>query len=178
MLDTTFGSYATITKSRKRNWIGSAGLQYGVRLLRKQVTKSELEEKDIMNAIEARNARKAKRQKNLSQRLREDSDMARRIDAYLEDLRLEQQFIDEMQHEKISAAELARRTKRKPAAISRDLAGGLSSAKLGRVREMAAAIDCDVVAFLVPRDPVRRAEAVGRMTAEAPWMRRNRTPVK
>lgn len=115
-----------------------------------------------MNAIEARKARSSKGKKNLSQRLREDAGMAAKIDAYLEDLQLEQQFIDAMYEEQVSAAELARRTNRKPAAISRDLAGGLSGAKLGRVREMAAAVGYDVVAVLVPKDPKRREQIVGR----------------
>ena len=44
-----------------------------------------------------------------------------------------------------------------PASISRDLSGGLSTAKnFGRVREMADAVGYDVVALLVPRDPVER----------------------
>lgn len=90
--------------------------------------------------------------------------MAQRIDAHLDALRLEQQFRDAMTALHITSAELARRTNHKPAAISRDLAGGLSSAKLGRVREMAAAVDCDVVTLLVPRNPREREKVVGRLT--------------
>jgi len=77
-----------------------------------------------------------------------------------------QQFIDAMEQQHISAAELARRVNRKPASISRDLSGGLSTAKLGRVREMADAVGYDVVALLVPRDPVERKKAIGRVAKE------------
>ena len=45
-----------------------------------------------------------------------------------------------MKHRHMTAAQLALRVKRRPAAISRDLAGGLSAAKIGGVREMAAAV--------------------------------------
>jgi len=119
-----------------------------------------------MNATEARKQRQAAKQKSLSTRLREDGDMARRIDTYVEELRLEQQFIDAMQAQNITGAELARRTKSKPAAISRDLAGGLSSAKLGRVRQMAAAVGYDVVTVLVPRDPNERRKTIAKVSRE------------
>lgn len=113
-----------------------------------------------MNATEARKRRQVASRHSLSTRLRADADMAHRIDAHLEELRLEQQFLDAMQAQHISGAELARRTRSKPAAISRDLAGGLSAAKLGRVRQMADAVDCDVVTLLVPRDPKERKKAL------------------
>lgn len=121
-----------------------------------------------MNASEAREARRAGGKRNLSQRLRDNPEVAARIDAYLDGFRLEQQFLDAMQEEDVSAAELARRTNRKPAAISRDLGGGLGGAKLGRVREMAAAVGYDVVAVLVPKDPKRREKVLGQ-TAEG-WV--------
>lgn len=116
-----------------------------------------------MNAREALEKRKARHLPSLSDQLRTDPDMARRIDTKLEELRLEQQFIDAMEAQHITGAELARRTKSKPASVSRDLAGGLSSAKLGRVREMAAAVDCDVVTLLVPRDPEKRKSVIERL---------------
>ena len=119
-----------------------------------------------MNASEARKQRQAAKQKSLSTRLRESGDMARRIDAYADELRLEQQFIDAMQAQNITGAELARRTKIKPAAISRDLAGGLSSAKLGRVRQMAAAVGYDVITVLVPRDPNERKKTIAKVSSE------------
>lgn len=119
-----------------------------------------------MNATDARKQRQAAKQKSLSTRLREDGEMARRIDAYVDELRLEQQFIDAMQAQNITGAELARRTKSKPAAISRDLAGGLSSAKLGRVRQMAAAVGYDVVTVLVPRDPHERRKTIEKVSRE------------
>jgi hypothetical protein len=109
-----------------------------------------------MNAHEARARRRASGRKTLEERLRQDPERTRRIDEHLVELRLEQQFIDAMEHQHMSAAELARRVKRQPAAISRDLAGGLSAAKLGRVREMAAAVDCDVLTLLIPHDPEER----------------------
>ena len=119
-----------------------------------------------MNAVKARNQRQAAKQQSLSTRLREDKEMVRRIDAYVDELRLEQQFIDAMQSQNITGAELARRTKSKPAAISRDLAGGLSSAKLGRVRQMAAAVGYDVVTMLVPRDPDERRKTIEKVSRE------------
>jgi len=119
-----------------------------------------------MNATEARKQRQAAGKQSLSERLRSDENMARRIDAHLEELRLEQQFLDAMQAQHISGAELARRTKSKPASISRDLAGGLSSAKLGRVREMADAVGYDVVTLLVPRDPHERKRTIEKLSHE------------
>jgi hypothetical protein len=117
-----------------------------------------------MNATEARKQRQAAGQQSLSARMRADKDMARRIDAYLEDLRLEQQFIDVMLTQQITGAELARRTKSKPASISRDLNGGLSSAKLGRVRQMADAVGYDVVTLLLPRDPNERKKTISKLS--------------
>jgi hypothetical protein len=119
-----------------------------------------------MNAIEARKQRPGAKQKSPSTRLRESADMARRFETYVDELRLEQQFIDAMQAQNITGAELARRTKSKPAAISRDLAGGLSSAKLGRVRQMAAAVGYDVLTVLVPRDPSERKKTLARVSRE------------
>lgn len=119
-----------------------------------------------MNATEARKQRQAAKQNSLSTRLRADAEMARRIDKHLEELRLEQQFLDAMHARHITGAELARRTKSKPAAISRDLAGGLSSAKLGRVRQMADAVGCDVVTLLVPRDPDERKKTLEKLAHE------------
>jgi hypothetical protein len=119
-----------------------------------------------MNATEARKQRQAAGKQSLSERLRSNEGMAHRIDAHLEELRLEQQFLDAMQTQHITGAELARRTKSKPASISRDLAGGLSSAKLGRVREMADAVGYDVVTLLVPRDPHERKKTVEKFSHE------------
>lgn len=119
-----------------------------------------------MTATEARKQRQAAKQQSLSKRLRASAAMARRIDAHLEELRLEQQFLDAMEAHHMTGADLARRTKSKPAAISRDLAGGLSSAKLGRVRRMAHAVGCDVVTLLVPRDPSERRKAIARLSRE------------
>jgi hypothetical protein len=118
-----------------------------------------------MNATKPHKQRQAAKKQSLSTRLRANAGMARRIDAHLEEMRLEQQFLDVMESQHITGAELARRTKSKPASISRDLAGGLSSAKLGRVREMADAVGCDVVTLLVPRDPAQRKKAIRKVLA-------------
>lgn len=125
-----------------------------------------------MNATDARKQRQAAKKKPLSARLRADAGTARRIDAHLEELRLEQQFIDAMQAQHITGAELARRTKSKPASISRDLAGGLSSAKLGRVRQMADAVGCDIVTILIPRDPAERKRTIESFSHELVGSRR------
>ncbi|HEY1977699.1 MAG TPA: hypothetical protein VGG89_14190 [Candidatus Baltobacteraceae bacterium] len=119
-----------------------------------------------MNAREAREARCAKGIPSLSERLRKDPKRAARIDRYLEEIRLEQQFIDAMDEQKITAAELAKRVKSKPASISRDLHGGLSEAKLGRVRKLADAVGYDVVTLLMPRDPARRKKVVAKAAKE------------
>ena len=120
-----------------------------------------------MNATEARRARQAQGKRSMYDRLREDPQRAARIDRYLEELRLEQHSIDAMEQQHISAAELARRVNRKPASISRDLSGGLSTAKnLGASAKMADAVGYDVVALLVPRDPVERKKAIGRVAKE------------
>lgn len=47
-----------------------------------------------MNAIEARKQRQAATGRSLSRRLREDTEIADRIDAHLDKLRLEQLSID------------------------------------------------------------------------------------
>jgi hypothetical protein len=119
-----------------------------------------------MNAAEARKLREKQGKKSLSARMREDPGTARRMDAYLAEFRLEQQLFEAMQSKHITAAELARRIKCKPASISRDLAGALNSAKLGRVREMANAVGYDVVAVLVPQDPVERRKTIARFSKE------------
>lgn len=123
--------------------------------------------KDItMIADEAFRARRAAGIKTLAERMREDPERARRMDNILAQLRLEQQFFEAMEELGVSAAELARRTKRKPAAISRDLAGGFSAAKLGRLREMADAIGYDVVPLLLPRDRNERRSKLKRIVKE------------
>ncbi len=119
-----------------------------------------------MNAIEARNARRRAGKTTLEERLRQDPEMAQRIDKQLAHLRLEQQMADAMQRQHVSAAELARRVARQPSAISRDLKGGLSKAKIGRVEDMAEAVDHDFVALVLPRDPKERRETLERLTRE------------
>lgn len=119
-----------------------------------------------MNAIEARAARRRAGKTTLEQRLRKSPEMARRIDRHLAHLRLEQQMADAMQRQHVTAAELARRLSRQPSAISRDLKGGLSKAKIGRVEDMAEAVGYDFVALVLPRDPKERRETLERLTRE------------
>src|SRR5665213_1687739 len=80
----------------------------------------------IMGAVEAREERRKRGLTTLEERLRQDPDVARRMDVHLDALRLEQQFVDAMRRRSITSADLARLVNRKPAGISRDLAGGLS----------------------------------------------------
>jgi transcriptional regulator with XRE-family HTH domain len=119
-----------------------------------------------MNAVEARAARRQAGKMTLEQRLRENPKMAQRIDKKLAHLRLEQQMIDAMEQEHVTAAELARRISRQPSAISRDLNGGLSKAKIGRVEEMAEALGYDFVGLLLPRDREARRKTLQRVTRE------------
>lgn len=119
-----------------------------------------------MNASEARTARRQAEKSTLEERLRQSPAMAQRIDKQLAHLRLEQQMIDAMQHQQVTAAELARRVSRQPSAISRDLKGGLSKAKIGRVEEMAEAVGYDFVALVLPRDREERRKALVRLTRE------------
>jgi predicted transcriptional regulator len=119
-----------------------------------------------MNAVEARAARRQAGRATLEQRLREDPKMAQRIDKKMAHLRLEQQMIDAMEQEHVTAAELARRISRQPSAISRDLNGGLSKAKIGRVEEMAEAVGYDFVGLLLPRDREARRKTLQRVTRE------------
>jgi hypothetical protein len=119
-----------------------------------------------MNAIEARAARRRAGKTTLEQRLRKSPEMAQRIDRHLAHLRLEQQMADAMQRQHVTAAELARRLSRQPSAISRDLKGGLSKAKIGRVEDMAEAVGYDFVALVLPRDPKERRETLERLTRE------------
>jgi predicted TIM-barrel fold metal-dependent hydrolase len=119
-----------------------------------------------MTAREARAVRRRDGKTTLEERMRQEPNAARRIDTHLAHLRLEQQMADAMQRQHVTAAELARRVSRQPSAISRDLSGGLSKAKLGRVEEMAAAVDCDFVVFVLPRDREQRRETIERLTRE------------
>jgi|SRR5579862_9060397 len=119
-----------------------------------------------MNAREAREARNARGVKSTYEQEREDPAMAQRIDRYLAEIELEQQFIDAMEDQQVTASELARRVSAKRATVSRDLHGGLSEAKLGRVRRLADAIGYDVVTLLVPRDPELRKKVVTKVARE------------
>jgi hypothetical protein len=119
-----------------------------------------------MNAIDARVARRRAGKTTLEERLRRDPAVAHRIDKLLGHLRLEQQMADAMERQHVTAAELARRVSRAPSAISRDLGGGLSKAKLGRVEDMAAAVDHDFLVLVLPRAPKERRETLERLTRE------------
>jgi transcriptional regulator with XRE-family HTH domain len=119
-----------------------------------------------MDAVEARAARRQAGKKTLEQRLREHPEMAHRIDKQMAHLRLEQQMVDAMERENVTAAELARRISRQPSAISRDLNGALSKAKIGRVEEMAEAVGYDFVGLLLPRDREQRRKTLERITRE------------
>ena len=119
-----------------------------------------------MNAVEARTARRRAGTKTLEQRLRENPEMAQRIDKQMAHLRLEQQMLDAMERAHVTAAELARRISRQPSAISRDLHGGLSKAKIGRVEEMAEAVGYEFVGLVLPRDREERRKALQRVTRE------------
>jgi hypothetical protein len=117
-----------------------------------------------MNAIEARAARRRAGKTTLEERLRQSPETAQRIDKQLAHLRLEQQMADAMQRQHVTAAELARRLSRQPSAISRDLKGGLSKAKIGRVEDMAEAVGYDFVGLVLPRDQKERRETLERLT--------------
>lgn len=119
-----------------------------------------------MDAVEARAARRRAGKTTLEQRLRQAPGMAQRIDKQLTHLRLEQQMIDAMEREHVTAAELARRISCQPSAISRDLKGGLSKAKIGRVEEMAEAVGYDFVGLVLPRDREERRKMLERVTRE------------
>jgi transcriptional regulator with XRE-family HTH domain len=56
-----------------------------------------------------------------------------------------------MEHEHVTAAELARRLNAKPPQISRDLHGGLSKATVSRLSMIAEALGYDFFPALVPR---------------------------
>jgi hypothetical protein len=103
-----------------------------------------------------------RRMNTLEERLREDPVMSARIDRHLTHLRLEQQMIEAMDRQRVSAAELARRVSRPPSAISRDLNGGLSKAKLGRLEELAEAVNHDLVVLVLPREPRARHKVLER----------------
>jgi hypothetical protein len=119
-----------------------------------------------MNAREAWAARRAAGVKTLEERVREDPARNARIEKHLAHMRLEQQMLDAMDRSKVTAAELARRVSRQPSAISRDLNGGLSRAKLGRIEELAEAIDHDFVVLVLPRNRAERRKALDRAARE------------
>jgi hypothetical protein len=71
---------------------------------------------------------------------------------------VEEQLSQAMQRQGVSSAELARRAGVPRAGVCRDLKGGLSAAKLGRLHEIADAVRHDVFVCIVPRDGKARNE--------------------
>lgn len=90
------------------------------------------------------------------ERLRQNPRMAALIDKHKAMLSLEIQFEREMERRNESPARFAKKIGANRSTISRDLHGGLSKAKLERVASMANALDCDLVAVILPREARER----------------------
>jgi transcriptional regulator with XRE-family HTH domain len=101
-----------------------------------------------MNATEARKRRGGS---SLLERVKADPVRAARIDRLVASAFVEQLVQAIMDHEHVSAAELARRLNTKPPQISRDLHGGLSRATLSRLSMIAEALGYDFFPAFVPR---------------------------
>lgn len=105
-----------------------------------------------MNADEHAKLLRAQGIPTLSERIRRDPVRAARIDRELLAISLEVQIMRIMERSKITATDLAKKLKVPKSQISRDLNGGLSKARLGRLHQIAAALNHDLVAVVVPRD--------------------------
>jgi len=105
-----------------------------------------------MNADEAAKFRRPRGMSTLSERIRKDPVRAARIDSVLLAISLEAQILRIMKKSKITATELAKKLNVPKSQISRDLNGGLSKARLGRLHQIAAALNHDLVAVVVPHD--------------------------
>ena len=79
-------------------------------------------------------------------------------------LLLEIQFEQELRRRGQSAAQLARTIGAARSSVSRDLAGGLSRAKLERVEAMADALECDLYNVVLPRDRAARRQKLREVT--------------
>jgi transcriptional regulator with XRE-family HTH domain len=84
--------------------------------------------------------------------MRRDPATAALIDAELLAISLEAQILRIMEHSNITATELAKKLNVPKSQVSRDLNGGLSKARLGRLHQIAAALNHDLVAVVVPQD--------------------------
>jgi predicted XRE-type DNA-binding protein len=105
-----------------------------------------------MNADEFAKRLRAQGIPTLVERIRRDPVRAARIDRELLAISLEDQIFRIMKKSKITATELAKKLKVPKSQISRDLNGGLSKARLGRLHQIAAALNHDLVAVVVPHD--------------------------
>jgi hypothetical protein len=120
-----------------------------------------------MDAIEARNQRRVKGGTTLAQRIRQDPERASRIDHYRHLISIEEQVLTAMAERRVTPAQLARRLERPASTITRDLKGGLSEAKLGRLRRYAEALGYELVVRLEPRPEVPSLARIGGKTRRA-----------
>jgi Cro/C1-type HTH DNA-binding domain len=104
-----------------------------------------------MDAAEAKNLRRANGNTTLADRIRRDPERARRIDHYRDLISIEEQVLTAMAERHMTPAQLARRLDRPASTITRDLKGGLSEAKLGRLRRYAEALGYELIVLLEPR---------------------------
>jgi transcriptional regulator with XRE-family HTH domain len=110
-----------------------------------------------MNAIEARKRRGGP---TLFEREMADVNIRERVEAERAGISLELQVRDAMESAKMTPADLARLLAVPRSTVSRDLKGGLSNAKLGRVRAIADKLNYDVVPLVLPREPAARKLAI------------------
>jgi predicted XRE-type DNA-binding protein len=82
------------------------------------------------------------------------------VDAEQEVISLELQFRRAMEAADVSPARLADMLDVPASSVSRDLNGGLSNAKLGRLRAMASKLNYEIVPLVLPREPGARQLAV------------------
>jgi hypothetical protein len=110
-----------------------------------------------MNASDARSRRGGP---TLFEREMANADIRERVEAERADISLELQVRGAMNAANLTPADLARLLSVPRSTISRDLKGGLSNAKLGRVRAIADKLNYDVVPLVLPREPGARRLAV------------------
>jgi hypothetical protein len=90
----------------------------------------------------------------------ESPERTTRIKALSAAFTLEDQICRIMNQENVSGKELAERLHTDRAVISRDLNGGLSEAKYGRIVRVADALDCDIISLIIPRKMPQRKNSL------------------
>jgi predicted XRE-type DNA-binding protein len=104
--------------------------------------------------------RKHRRGATLFERELSNSRMQELVQIERDAISLEMQFRRAMESQDVSPARLAEMLEVAPSSVSRDLNGGLSDAKLGRLRAMAKHLNHELIPLVLPRNRRARKLAI------------------